>query len=683
MHTHLPLANKPIANPAHRFFSVYWLLCGCFALQPFACSHATEAKQPLGRQRPSLFVTREKIDGLRSLAEVRSGIQQGHAAKLWQQLQEKVDQQINQPPITMPDRNRSYTYVAKTSFRIIDCSLVALVKNDRRYAEAALAQIEVLFDESLWPDWRDKAHIAAGLNADLRHGQLVRAIALAYDWLYELLTEDERRRILAGLDRCALPQFKAGLAANEHWSRRHSNWMTCLMGGYGILGMALGSDHPDSQWLVQQARPRMDKYMTIFGPEGEFNESVQYSGSTMYVVDYFTVAYYASAGQQNPLQQHGLADYCRWYMYATVPPGRVFGFGDPAPDMPPNVWHLAAIASGLQDPVIQWFYLQYADLMLDGHRQRALELLFYDPTLTATPPDNQLPLGRAYHHQARLISSRNSWNPQTTTSVVYAKAGKEDYHCHADWGQVCIDGFGQRLIVDLGSPPGGYPKSNKEQYFNYQQAGHNVLVIGETETGGITWRSRQQGKTIWADFDDTRGAAWTMELSEVYGQDRKVQRHVVHLLPRVAVVLDVAQLPTTEPISLRWHTITPPKFDTDGNFTVQAGSTTLAGYTSRLDGQQEITTGYHQYRPPFDKNRYGTPLRQTRPPFVEIRSQANHFRCLSLFCIFGKDEKPTNWHTTANGWSIETPEGKLLVHVKDDQLNVHRGDLEWNVLLKK
>ena len=111
----------------------------------------------------------------------------------------------------------------------------------------------------------------------------------------------------------------------------------------------------------------------------------------------------------------------------------------------------AAVAAALRDPILQWFYLQYADGVLPGHRKLALEVLFYDATLPAESPDGHLPLGRAYHAEAKLISSRSSWDPVSCTSAVYSKAGREDNHGHPDWGQVCIDGAGERLIDDLGS----------------------------------------------------------------------------------------------------------------------------------------------------------------------------------------------------------------------------------------
>lgn len=655
-----------------------FILCSLLLISFLSLPSIIHADEPSTRARPWLFISGEKIPGLRSLDEVREGLKEGHSRKLWNALLEKVNQDLKEPPVTMEERNRSYFFVAKTSFRIIDCSLVGLITGEKKYSDAAYEQIEVLFDEKKWPDWRDKAHIQVGLNADLRHGQLVRAIALAYDWLYDTFSDEQKQFIIEGLNRRAIPQFKAGLEAKEHWSGRHSNWMTCVLGGYGILAMALGPDHPDSEWILDVVRPRLEKYMGIIGPEGEFNESVQYSGSTMYVVDYFTALFYSSAGKENSLKEFGLDKFCRWYMYATVPPGRVFGFGDPGPAMPPAVGHLGAIASVTQDQYIQWFYLQYADLMLDGHHQRALEFLYYDPSVEPVSPEGKLPLGKAYHHQARLISSRSSWNPEITTSVVYAKAGKEDYHCHADWGQVCIDGYGKRLIIDHGSPKEGYPRSDKEQYYNYQQVGHNVPVIGDSTTGGnILWKDRRQGKITWSEFDDQKGGAWTMDLSDVYGEGRQVKRYVVHLLPRVAVVLDEINLEKEELISLRWHPMNESIPDPEGCFVVEEEGVTLSGCVVSLEDDYEVSTGVHLYKPPYDKNRYGSPYTQLKPPYIKIQSKGKSARYLSLFAIYDSTENVPRWQKTDTGWKISTEEGEVFVY--PDQVSVRCGEKDWKI----
>ncbi len=662
---------------------------GCFTLVMMAAgAFASDPSEENLSKRPWMFVTGEQIDGLRSLVDVRRDIRQGRSAQLWKDLVAKVEREMALEPWTPttgpPFRseesaklaNREFFVVAMTGNRIQDAALVALVTGDRRYVEAALRQIDALFDSKQWPDWIDKRH-QPSMTVDLRYGQFARALGLAYDWLHVLLTEDQRRRFLERLDTHAVQRYLAAVEAEESWLDRQSNWKPCIVGGFGILGMSLGADHRDAARLVEIARPRMDRYMDVFGPEGEFNESVQYAGDTRDVVNYLLAEYYASGGASNPLEQYGMSDFCRWYMYGTLPPDHVLGFGDPAVSTPPVVAHFSAIASVQRDSVLQWFYLQYAHLMHPTHRSRALELLFYDPTLEAKSPQGLLPLGRAYHHEAKLISSRSSWDPKSATSIVYAKAGQETYHGHPDWGQVCIDGFGERLIVDLGSPS-GYPKDHKDRYYNYQQSGHNVLVFGKNKTGGIPLGKARHGKITRAEFDDARGGAWTMDLSEAYGEERHVVRHVVHLLPRVAVVLDEAILPDKQPISLRWHTAAPAEPDSEGRFTVRGKKATLTGQTVRLDGEIQLTLQRHEYQPPYNKNDLGIVFSQRREPFVQIQTEDTRCQILSLFCVFGPDEREQPWKSTLDGWTIETPEGAVRIRVENNRLIVEDSAAERN-----
>jgi len=639
------------------------------------------------RARPSLFITATPTPGLRTVAALREGIQTGHAKKLWTELKAIVDERLGTPvvsPVRMENGerivgNRSYTFVSKAASRILDAAMVGLVTEDRRYTDDALSQIMALFDAEQWPEWSDQAHLNVGLNADLRHGQLVLPVALAYDWLYQQLTKEERAAIIEGLDRCAITPYKKGFAADEHWSRRRSNWLTVVLGGFGIAGMALGPDHPYSTQLVANSLPQMEAYLDILGPEGEFNESVQYAGSMSFVIRYFMAMHYASGGKDDPFERHSLDKFYEWYMLMTFPPGRVAGFGDPAANMPPVVVPAAAVASVTQNPQLQWFYEQYNDKMLVSHRIRPLELLYYDASLTAKSPEGVLPLGRAYHAQGHLVSSRSSWDPVSTTSVVYGKAGREAYHGHADWGQVCIDGYGERLLVDLGSTP-GYPKSHAERYYNFQQFGHNVFVFGENETGGVSLREKgRYGKTVWSEFDPKRGAAWNMDLSHVYDEGIRVRRRVVHLLPRVAVVLDEASLPESMPISLRWHLSGAVDPAEDGSFVRVGKAASLVGRTMRLDGEATLQAATHAYVAPYNTHRLGNELKQRNEPYIELKANADTCRVLTLFSVHETGAEAPPWVEDNGGWKTETPEGRVRVYLDGDTLRVDGPAGAWAV----
>ena len=363
----------------------------------------TRAAAEVPRQRP-MFVTAQPHAHLRSVADVQRGIRDGHARVLWEALVEKVKRESAEPPLAATDARRNLTLVAQTGNRIMDAALVALLLDDRRYAEATLRQIK---------------------RCSIRHVGRSRAIGASRVRLERLVaTRPVGHARRSRLRLVARPAHAGGAATRDRRSRslrdpalqsrrrgegalseRRSNWMTTVVGGFAIAGMALGRDHPESEWLIDFARSRMESYLSVLGPEGEFNETVQYAGSMAHVVRYFTAVRYATEARDNLFERHSLAKFYRWYAHMTFPPGRVAGFGDPAPDLPPVVGPVAAVASAGKDALLQWLYLTYCDKMADTHRQRALELLYFDAALKPVSPEGVLPLGRAYHGHAKLESA--------------------------------------------------------------------------------------------------------------------------------------------------------------------------------------------------------------------------------------------------------------------------------------
>jgi hypothetical protein len=107
--------------------------------------------------------------------------------------------------------NREYYIVGDSCARIMRGAFLAALQGDATYLGAATRQLESIFDDTVWPDWRDLAHLKAPV--DLRHGQFSRAVALAYDWAHELWTAEERAWIVEQIDRRCIRNASAFLAA--------------------------------------------------------------------------------------------------------------------------------------------------------------------------------------------------------------------------------------------------------------------------------------------------------------------------------------------------------------------------------------------------------------------------------------------------------------------------------------
>lgn len=645
--------------------------------------------------RPHIFVTSAAVPGLRQVEDVRQAIAAGHAAAIWGRITALAGADLGTAPLTPaslftgrdPNQarhaNPDYTVCHAAGQRILRAALVCLLTGNTRYRDLALQQLESLFDPAQWPEWRDQAHFRN--PADLRTGMLAHDTALVYDWLHPFLRQDQRKWIVAGIDRCAIQPFWKSVDQGAWWTERRNNWLACVVGGLGTAGMALGGDHADAERLIAYSLPRMRGYLEIYGPEGEFNESVAYANATLLPADYFSAWRYHTRDGENLLAAHPFPAACRWMLYMTLPPGRVAAFGDAHVDAPPRVQHVAAVAAAAADPLLQWFYLAHAGAWSDPR-----QVLWFDAQLEPRPPHYDLPLGRAFPAHGGCVSNRTSWNSRRTECVVYGKAGREENHGHDDVGQLCIDGRGQRLIRDLGAPsiyPADFFGPQRNAYYNASGFGHNVLMFGDRE---MRTGPDAGGRFLFAEFDAVRGAVWQIDCTPAYEGARRVRRTVVHLLPGVVSVLDEAELERPEQIRLRWHTADRSEPDAIGCFLVQQQNERLACRVIALNGAKlTLTRGQHAYAPPYDKARTGDPLEQRHESYVQAEMENGSCRLLTLFALLPPD-MPVRWRSgqpAATGeevWRLDAAGRSCRVAVTDETMVVECPEREtrrWEVPL--
>ncbi|MFZ9682892.1 MAG: heparinase II/III domain-containing protein, partial [Cephaloticoccus sp.] len=467
---------------------------------------------------------------------------------------------------------------------------------------------------------------------------------------------DERAWLIAGLDRRGIQPILRSLALDPWWMHDQNNWMTVISGGLGVAGMALDGEHPEAARMIAIAVEKMEGYLSIYGPEGEFNESVSYAGANRLPVDFFNLHRYWSGGRDNRLNRAPFPEMCHWVMHTTLPPGRVVSVGDCHPDRAVTAGYVAAVAAASRDGVLQWFYRRYEERTDDP-----VSLVTYDPTVPeVSPAAAAVPLFKAYGAQGRIVVSRSDWSPVDAACVVHAKAGREENHEHNDIGQLCLDGRGERLIIDPGSPS-GYPADFFEdarwEYYNASIRGHNLLMFDGVEQrhprkqrGAPVDNVSLSGRIVHAEDFPGIGAAWVMDLSPAYAAGQTVRRTVLHLHPGTVAVLDEASLDQSREISLRWHTTDRAEPDPSGAFVVRGQRVCLSARVVRLDaGELAFVRKAQAYRAPYDRDRMGDPLAPRHESYVEASTRGAGCRLLTLFRVHD-GPAPAPWVPHAAGW---------------------------------
>lgn len=623
-------------------------------------------------EHPRLLLTADTVPGLRRVADLRRDIASGPVREIWLRVLARAEATLGRPPIQPGDdglpgrpanmvrhRNPDYVVCHEAGQRLLRAALAHLLTGRAEFKADALVQMAALFDPQQWPDWIDQAHCSFGYEADLRTGMLSQSVGLSYDWLAPALSADERAWVIEGLDRRGIQPILRSLALDPWWMHDKNNWMTVILSGLGIAGMALDGEHPDAARIIAIAEEKIEGYLSIYGPEGEFNESVNYAGANRLPVDFFNMHRYWSRGRDNRLSRTPFPEMCHWVMHTTLPPGRVVSVGDCHPERPASNSYVAAVASAARNGVLQWFYRQYEEKTDDPY-----SLVTYDPTVPEVSPDAAaVPTFKAYGAQGRIVVSRSDWSPVAAACIVHAKAGREENHEHNDVGQLCIEGCGERLIIDPGSPscyPADFFEDARWEYYNASIRGHNVLMFGGEEQryprkqrGAPLNNARLSGDIVHAEYFPGIGAAWVMDLSPAYADGQSVRRTVLHLYPGAVAVLDEAMLPVAKDISLRWHTVDRAEPDAAGSFKVRGQRACIAACISRLDaGGIALARMEQAYRAPYDRDRMGDPLEQRHESYVEAVMHGARCRVLTLFNVQDGCEPAAVWTPLGTGWSI-------------------------------
>lgn len=627
-----------------------------------SCKNQQHAESP---SFPSIFLVKDKTAGFTSIEDLRNIAAEGHQAVLWQDFTAQAAEDLKIPyldptvdfpgrsPVHLKHKNVSYDMASGVSERLFRLSLMFLITEEEQYKDLVMRQIEALNDPELWPMWCDQAHVRDGEpNVDIRTFRISMWVALAYNWLHDYWTETEREFIVDVLDRRAIQPFWKKLALKPSWYVHRHNWFTNIFGGMAITAMALGDAHPGTQKILDTVVPEMIAFNDFFGDRGEFNEPPGYAGAVRFSVELAEAYRYYTNNERNLLNEKPFPEVCYWVLNHTLPPGRLTAFGDSKVDRGfSSMATMAAAANANQDGILQWYYLNFFEGM-----QSPFELLWYNPAVEPVSPEGELPLAVAYESYGADLISRTSWDNYSTASVVYGKAGRETNHDDNDVGQLCIDGFGERLIIDPGSPSPIYPSDyfSKAQYNYYTRSsiGHNVLVIGNEEMKAEP-NEEARGETTHFWANDTIGSSWQIDLSPVYENAERVVRTVAHLHPGLVLVHDYAQLSEADSVSLRWHTINAPDSLEDGVFRAVNERAALTGKIVSLAGADlAISTGHHEFKPPYHLTRQGDPLVQHYEPFVRVDSYGKDVAWLSFFVVNESAAQKPNWKAVANGWEI-------------------------------
>ncbi|RLI99537.1 MAG: hypothetical protein DRP03_03215, partial [Candidatus Aenigmatarchaeota archaeon] len=436
--------------------------CGC---------EEGEACQPDGTckkksQHPVLLFSSKDIPML------REKVKSGEAKRLWNLLKSKADYYLTLDP------NRVWDYANSRSLGNIlrYLAFAYVISGDEEYGRKAIDFLiawstNKISDYPYYPYWQGHYH---------NIGDILLAVSLAYDWTYNLMTQ-EQRDIVAG----AITELMFGEYTNSYklwWGvgERYNNWLGVKAGGFGLAGLAVRNDSPratkEIDNLIQRAKELIVEYMDVnFGVDGEAYEGIGYGGYGLKPAITFATALKNIKGEDIYSGSNAVR-FIEHMVYSLLPLRDCFNQLD-------NSWcigssaYVAWMMSHFPDNGLsKWLWNEYFSKI--NEIELDLAIIWYNDRAALTNPSTILPDVKNFRTRG-LIYYRSAWrNKNDILSSFDAKqmriieGGKKTlskYHLHNDVTDFTLYAYGGRFAI----PPGYEFRGSQAT-----EAHNNVLIDG-------------------------------------------------------------------------------------------------------------------------------------------------------------------------------------------------------------
>lgn len=347
------------------------------------------------------------------------------------------------------------------------------LSGDTVYAERAVAELQAV---AAFSDW-NPAHY-------LDVAEMTTGVAITYDWLYEVLTPEQRLQIQQAIIDKGIAQARNGHATYK----RDNNWNQVCITGMILGALVVADSQPElMRAMLTPAIAAIPTGLKAYQPDGVYPEGPSYwSYGTTYSVLLLAALRQHRLGDWGIGSAPGFMRSALFYAHSVGPSGKHFNFADGGEGQ-----ELAAalvwMARELQQPVL-----------LDAKRALIRQKNGSNDrfaTLSALWWPAQRDSAEALETQfagqgAQPLSFwRSSWQDPDALWFAIKGGGAAHSHAHMDAGSFCLDWAGLRWAKDLGMQDYQSLESrgidlwnNKQQsprwkVFRLSAEAHNTLML--------------------------------------------------------------------------------------------------------------------------------------------------------------------------------------------------------------
>ena len=490
-----------------------------------------------------------------ALARVKKLIQTDPIAARWYaKIRTDADTILGKPAseYEKPDGRRLLQVSRKVNDRVETLAFVYLLEGDRRYVDRVWKEIDAA---AKFPDW-NPVHF-------LDTSEMTYGFALAYDWLYDLWTAEQRREMREAIVNFGLKPAMKVYKSEHGWHKNDNNWNQVCNGGIGLGALAIADEQPAlSSQILHEALQSLPRAMSHYAPDGAGTEGVMYwSYGTKYNLLLLSGLETALGTDFGLSKIDGFGVSGDYQLYLSGANRVSFNFSDcglSRLSTPQHFW----LARRYHCPQYSWF--RYSELSDPERTGGLLDLLWYDDSGRDFDPA-KLPLDK-YFRGAECASMRSSWSDPNAMILAIEAGDNSGGHRHEDLGSFILDAQGERWAIDNGTDHQTYLKHQhhnpKWDYYRVRAEGHNTLVINPGK--GPDQDPKAKANIVKFGSTPARAEA-VVDLTKAYANDAKrVVRTFATIDRKRLTVSD--EIETKAPAEVWWflHTTADVALSGDG-----------------------------------------------------------------------------------------------------------------------
>lgn len=442
-------------------------------------------------------------------AVIRSLIGQDEYVTAWfEQLKDQTDRLLDTEPYGYLANGGSNSNVRDL---LIRTSMMYQLTGDDAYARRSIRELE---SAAAFPDWGGRYNNMLSLT------YMTLGFSLAYDWLYDALTEEQRTMVREAIMKHAFSHALAWYRGEFTHNGEFNNINLVDNGSFSVAALALLGDEEKTTEagieIIRGSYRKLQNTLRFFSEDGSWPEGPHYwQFGTEFLI-------YKMAAMHNTLgTDYGLAGLPGVKESGEYPlhlwgPGGFFDFYDSAT---PNTHPQTLWMAGFYDqPHIAWYA---GELVRRKGAFSPYYLLFYRPGMFDEQPDS---LDRVFSG-IESISMRSGW---TDLNDAFASMkGFNDSllsHIDMDAGTFVFDALGERWVTDLGMEnynlPGFWDYSGGQRWTYYRKGaqGQNVMVVN-SQANPVFMQDYDAKAPLVRNESKPRGAFGILDLTRRYPKD--------------------------------------------------------------------------------------------------------------------------------------------------------------------